>query len=163
MVFPEGTCGNQSAIFRLSQGAFSTGRNQVQLVLFKFPYTHFNPCYTGSNLGGHEFWDLLWRSCCQFVQYMEVQFVPPYMPTDAEVADPTCFADNMQKVMASHLHVKICPLNGYKLYREVFAEYMSNQKKERTSWRLRRQLGKVLAQGDCLRRSGSKEDATKVE
>merc|ERR1712139_692722 len=87
MVFPEGTCNNQKTIFRFSRGAFSTGRNPVQLVLFKFPYRHFNPCYTGVAVGGHEFWDLMYRSCCQFVQHMEVQFLPPYTPTEEEVED----------------------------------------------------------------------------
>merc|ERR1719359_953119 len=101
MIFPEGTCNNQAALFRFNRGAFAAG-TPVQLVLFKFPYRHFNPCYTGVAVGGHEFWDLMYRSCCQFVQHMEVQFLPAYTPTEEQVADPTIFADDMQRLMAAH-------------------------------------------------------------
>ena len=70
---------------------------------FKMPYHSFNPSYTGQAVGGNETFDLLWRSACQFVQRMEVKFLPVHKPTEAERKDATLYANNMQRLMASHL------------------------------------------------------------
>ena len=67
------------------------------------PYHSFNPSYTGQAVGGNETIDLLWRSACQFVQRMEVKFLPVYKPTEAERKDATLYANNMQRLLASHL------------------------------------------------------------
>ena len=67
------------------------------------PYHSFNPSYTGQAVGGNETIDLLWRSACQFVQRMEVKFLPVYKPNEAERKDATLYANNMQRLMASHL------------------------------------------------------------
>merc|ERR1712224_15103 len=125
---------NQKSIFRFSRGAFDTGASQVQLVLFKFPYRHFNPAYTGAATGGHEIWDLFYRSACQLYNDMEVNFLPAHVATEAELADPTEFANNMQKVMAAHLHMKINDLT-FKAYVDVHKEYQAKNREERAQRR----------------------------
>lgn len=87
MVFPEGTCNNQHALFRFNRGAFCPGL-PVQPVLFHYLYARFNPCLTGEAAGGHELPGLMWRTACQLVSRIEVKYLPVDAPSEQERADP---------------------------------------------------------------------------
>lgn len=99
LIFPEGTCANQLALFQFKKGAFEPGV-PVQMVCFRFPYKHFNAAWTGRASGGNDAWDLLLRLWSQFVNRLEVRFLPVYIPSDAERADPVRYAKHCQQVMA---------------------------------------------------------------
>lgn len=100
LIFPEGTCSNQLTLFQFKKGAFEPGV-PVQLVCFHYPYKHFNPAWTGRACGGNDAWDLLLRMWSQFVNRLEVRFLPVYTPTAEECSDPIAFAKHCQEIIAS--------------------------------------------------------------
>lgn len=102
MIFPEGTTANQRTLFMFKKGAFEAG-TPVQMICFAFPYTHFNPAWTGRRVGGNDFSDILVRLCCQFVNYAEVRILPLYVPTADEQKNPVLYANHCQKMMATVL------------------------------------------------------------
>jgi 1-acyl-sn-glycerol-3-phosphate acyltransferase len=106
MIFPEGTCNNGLALFRYNKGAFIPGL-PVQPVVFNYPYTYFNPCYTGTITGGHELPALVWRMSCQFCNRVEMKYLPVYYPSEEERNDPLLYANNIQALMASHLRIPV--------------------------------------------------------
>jgi lysophosphatidylcholine acyltransferase / lyso-PAF acetyltransferase len=103
LIFPEGTCSNQLTLFQFKKGAFEPGV-PVQLVCFHYPYQHFNPAWTGRACGGNDAWDLLLRMWSQFVNRLEVRFLPVYTPTAEECRDPIAFAKHCQQIIASVVH-----------------------------------------------------------
>ena len=111
MIFPEGTTGNQLALFRFKRGAFEPGV-AMQPVCFKFPYKHFNPAWTGRASGGNDMLDLLLRLGCQFVNRVEVAFLPVYQPNDSEKADPMLYAAGVARLMATVLQVPLSDASG---------------------------------------------------
>ncbi len=99
MIFPEGTCNNQLALFEFRKGAFEPG-NPVQPVCFYFPYRHFNPAWTGRAVGGNDLLDMLFRMLTQFVNRLEVKILPVHEPTSEEKENSLVYAKNIQKIMA---------------------------------------------------------------
>jgi hypothetical protein len=82
---------------------------QVQLICFKYPYRHYNPCYNGRCVGGNELGDIILRCCCQFVNRIDVKVLPVYKPTKDEIGTKPLgllYATNMQKRMAQELDIK---------------------------------------------------------
>eukprot|EP00300_Choanocystis_sp_HF-7_P015350 c19022_g1_i2.p1 GENE.c19022_g1_i2~~c19022_g1_i2.p1 ORF type:complete len:253 (+),score=69.61 c19022_g1_i2:144-902(+) len=144
MIFPEGTCNNQATLFRFSKGAFSTG-DPVQPVLFKFPYKHFNPCFTGRLSGGNDLDNLLYRSACQFVSRIEYKFLDVYYPSEEEKKDPELYATNVQRFMAAALGTGVSDAS-YEDYRLVMkahhAEQQTQQAKQKGGW-LSKRLSKT--------------------
>eukprot|EP00668_Euglena_longa_P002155 GGOE01002497.1.p1 GENE.GGOE01002497.1~~GGOE01002497.1.p1 ORF type:complete len:506 (-),score=154.09 GGOE01002497.1:236-1753(-) len=135
MIFPEGSCNNQQCLFRFNRGPFEPGE-PVQLACIKFPYRHYNPCWTGRAAGGNEIEDLLLRLCCQFVNRVEVKFLPVHHPTEAECQDSTVYANNMQLLMAASLGIGISDCT-YKVYRDLAKEFVRKLKESqgsRPSW-----------------------------
>lgn len=106
MIFPEGTCNNGKCLFRFNKGAFVAGL-PVQPVVFNYPYKHFNAAYTGIANGGHNLPGLMWRTACQFVNRVEVKYLPVYYPSEKEKKDPILYAKNVQELIASHLHIPV--------------------------------------------------------
>lgn len=104
MIFPEGTIDNQRCLFQFKRGAFEPGV-PVQMACFRFPYKHFNPAWTGRPCGGNDMPDLLLRMCCQFVNRVDVVYLPVYRPSDDEVAHPLLFAKHAQQMMANVLRL----------------------------------------------------------
>eukprot|EP01065_Artemidia_motanka_P047632 TRINITY_DN7495_c0_g1_i1.p1 TRINITY_DN7495_c0_g1~~TRINITY_DN7495_c0_g1_i1.p1 ORF type:complete len:597 (+),score=94.16 TRINITY_DN7495_c0_g1_i1:178-1968(+) len=102
MIFPEGTVNNQRGLFKYQSGAFGA-QQAVQPVCFKFPYKHFNPCWSGRATKGNDVGDLLWRLTCQFVNHVEVKVLPVYQPTLQEEGTPELYAAHVQRLMAAHL------------------------------------------------------------
>eukprot|EP00669_Euglena_mutabilis_P009624 TRINITY_DN4486_c0_g1_i2.p1 TRINITY_DN4486_c0_g1~~TRINITY_DN4486_c0_g1_i2.p1 ORF type:complete len:520 (+),score=158.15 TRINITY_DN4486_c0_g1_i2:50-1561(+) len=129
MIFPEGSCNNQRCLFRFNRGPFEPGE-PVQLVCFRFPYRHFNPCWTGRAAGGNEIGDLLFRFACQFVNRVDVIFLPVHHPTPEEKADSTLYANNMQLLMAATLGIGISDCT-YKLYHELRKEYVQRIREQK--------------------------------
>jgi hypothetical protein len=105
-LFPEGTCDNHQVLFQFKKGAFEPGE-PVQPVCFRFVYTHFNPAWTGRPCGGNDMLDLLLRLWSQFVNRLEVEFLPVHVPTEEERGDPYLYAANCQMEMAKALHMNV--------------------------------------------------------
>ena len=55
------------------------------------------PAWVGEALGGNELMYVILKSCCQFVNRMEVRILPKYEPSAAEVKEPEVFAENVRK------------------------------------------------------------------
>ena len=104
MIFPEGTCDNQKALFKFKRGAFEPGE-AVQPVCTKFVYAHFNPAWTGRASGGNDIGDLLLRMFSQFVNRVDIVFLPVYQPSPEERADAALYAQNVQNAMANVLQI----------------------------------------------------------
>jgi len=83
MIFPEATTTPNRCLFQYKVGAFIPG-HPIQPVCFKFSYHHFNPCWTGQAVGGNDLLMLLWRTCCQFANRLEIKILPVYYPNEAE-------------------------------------------------------------------------------
>ncbi|GET90533.1 hypothetical protein, conserved [Leishmania tarentolae] len=121
MIFPEGTTGNQQALFMFKKGVFEAAV-PVQMVCIAFPYQHFNPAWTGRRVGGNSLWDILLRTCCQFVNYVEVRLLPVYYPTEEEKKDPKLYASHCQRMMATVLRENISDAS-FNDYREAFRHF----------------------------------------
>jgi lysophosphatidylcholine acyltransferase/lyso-PAF acetyltransferase len=106
VMFPEGTCNAGGALFQFKRGAFEAGV-PVQLVCFKFGGKHFNPSWNGRACGGNDFGDLFVRMASQFVNRLEVMYLPPYTPTEAERADSVLYAEHCQHMMANALRLPV--------------------------------------------------------
>jgi len=100
ILFPEGTTTNGTALVQFKVGAFAAGV-PVQPVCLRYP---------------NRFCDLTWppnisivttvfHMACQFVNFMEADFLPPYIPSEEEKQNPQQYADNVRTVMANHLHI----------------------------------------------------------
>ncbi|CAG9577982.1 conserved hypothetical protein [Leishmania major strain Friedlin] len=128
MIFPEGTTGNQQALFMFKKGVFEAAV-PVQMVCIAFPYKHFNPAWTGRGVGGNGLWDILLRLSCQFVNYAEVRLLPVYHPTEEEKRDPKLYASHCQRMMATVLRENIshASFSDYKEAFRRFAELKKNR------------------------------------
>lgn len=121
LIFPEGTCNNQLSLFQFKKGAFEPGE-PVQMVCFKFPYSHFNLAWTGRASGGNDAWDLLLRMWSQFVNRLEVRFLPVYTPTEEERMNPQLYATRCQHIMADVLKCDVSEAS-YKDYVEAYKRF----------------------------------------
>ncbi|ELR12153.1 EF hand domain containing protein [Acanthamoeba castellanii str. Neff] len=100
LVFPEGTCTNQKALISFKSGAFNPGK-PVQPVAIRHPFIHFDPCWVnGINLPL-----LMWRSLCQFSNYLQVTYLPVHKPSKYEKANPQLFANNVRAQIARALNI----------------------------------------------------------
>ena len=45
----------------------------------------------------------------QFINYVSIDILPTYYPNKEEIANPTLYANNVQKLMAEHLGYKCSP------------------------------------------------------
>jgi len=124
MIFPEGTCNAGSALFQFKRGAFEPGE-PIQMVCFKFPARHFQMTWNGRAANGNDLLDLVFRMMCQFVNHMEVVFLPVYHPTAEEKADPKLYAAHAQKMMAAVLREPIS--------NAAYADYVELSKTHRKS------------------------------
>jgi len=101
LIFPEGTATNGSVIATFKNGAFLPGV-PVQPVAVRYQFTKCDPSYVrgGPGLGG-----LVLRLACQMYNRMEITFLPPYAPSEAERADASLFASNVRARLAAELGV----------------------------------------------------------
>ncbi|XP_053570552.1 lysophosphatidylcholine acyltransferase 1 [Bombina bombina] len=103
MIFPEGTCTNRSCLITFKPGAFIPGV-PVQPVVLRYPNKMDTITWTWQGPGAM---DILWLSLCQFHNYVEIEFLPIYTPSEEEKKDPALYAHNVRRVMAKALGVSV--------------------------------------------------------
>lgn len=88
MALPVATNSNSNPLGRslieFRPGAFTPGL-PVQPVVIKYPHEYCNPA---SPRAGQSLALKLFRLASQFVNYLDVTFLPVYQPTPEEVANP---------------------------------------------------------------------------
>lgn len=65
------------------------------MIVFKYPYRHWSPCWESVKAPYHIF-----RLLTQFINHMEVHFLDVYTPNEEEKKDPRLFAENVRNEMA---------------------------------------------------------------
>uniref|UniRef100_A0A8C5Q7M2 Lysophosphatidylcholine acyltransferase 1 n=1 Tax=Leptobrachium leishanense TaxID=445787 RepID=A0A8C5Q7M2_9ANUR len=103
MIFPEGTCTNRSCLITFKPGAFIPGV-PVQPVVLRYPNKMDTITWTWQGPGALE---ILWLSLCQFHNYVEIEFLPIYTPSEEEKQNPALYANNVRRVMARALGVSV--------------------------------------------------------
>ncbi|KAJ0396835.1 hypothetical protein ATCC90586_005036 [Pythium insidiosum] len=101
LIFPEGTTSNQDYLTKFKVGSFASAL-PCQPVVIRYPFQHFDISWTPDVSALY----LFLRMLCQFHNRMEVEFLPPYFPNDAERADPELYAENVRQLMAQKLKVE---------------------------------------------------------
>ncbi|KAG8493657.1 hypothetical protein CXB51_011014 [Gossypium anomalum] len=95
LLFPEGTTTNGDYLISFKTGAF-LARAPVVPVILKYPYQRFSPAWESVTGVRHVVFLL-----CQFVNHMEVTWLPVYYPSQLEKDDPKLCANNVRRLMAS--------------------------------------------------------------
>lgn len=94
MLFPEGTTTNGNYLLPFKTGAFLS-QTPVQPVILRYPYTRFSPAW--DSISGVRHVVFLF---CQFINHLEVVWLPIYFPSEKEKLDPKLYASNVRKWMA---------------------------------------------------------------
>lgn len=105
VIFPEGTTTNGSVLVAFKYGAFKSAV-PVQPVVIRYPFINFDVSLVNGISGGM----LLLRSLCQFVNYMEVEYLPIYKPSEKEKKNVALYANNVRAKMAAALN---CPVTEH--------------------------------------------------
>ncbi|KAJ8372200.1 hypothetical protein AAFF_G00293750 [Aldrovandia affinis] len=103
LLFPEGTCTNRSCLITFKQGAFIPGV-PVQPVLLQFPNKLDTVTWTWQGPRGKT---LFLQTLSQLYTNVEIEFLPPYFPSEEEKANPALFANGVRDVMAKALSVPV--------------------------------------------------------
>ncbi|XP_042616242.1 lysophosphatidylcholine acyltransferase 2-like isoform X1 [Cyprinus carpio] len=103
LIFPEGTCTNRSCLITFKQGAFVPGV-PVQPVLIRYPNKLDTVTWTWQ---GPKSARLLLLTLCQLYTTVEVEFLPPQIPTEIEKKCPFKFAKSVRAVMAESLGLPV--------------------------------------------------------
>ncbi|KAI8128159.1 Lysophosphatidylcholine acyltransferase [Lucilia cuprina] len=101
VIFAEGTCTNRKALIKFKGGAFYPGV-PVQPVLLKYPNKFDTFTWTWDGPGVLR---LLWMTMASFYSRCEIEYLPVYVPSEEEKADPNLYARNVREVMAKSLGV----------------------------------------------------------
>eukprot|EP00750_Incisomonas_marina_P027935 INCI6288.1.p1 GENE.INCI6288.1~~INCI6288.1.p1 ORF type:complete len:626 (+),score=124.89 INCI6288.1:101-1978(+) len=102
-VFPEGATHNQQELYVFKTGAFRMGV-PVQPVAIKIPFRWMDCSWCTAGPGASS---LLLRAMCQFVNFMQLTYLPVHTPTVAEKKDARLFANNVQKAIGESLGVGV--------------------------------------------------------
>ncbi|XP_051527452.1 lysophosphatidylcholine acyltransferase 1 [Myxocyprinus asiaticus] len=103
MIFPEGTCTNRSCLISFKPGAFIPGV-PVQPVLLRYPNEMDTISWTWQGPGAFK---ILWLTLCQLHNFVEIEYLPTYTPSEEEKRDPALFANNVRRIMAKALGLPI--------------------------------------------------------
>ncbi|XP_072267975.1 lysophosphatidylcholine acyltransferase 1 [Pyxicephalus adspersus] len=103
MIFPEGTCTNRSCLITFKPGAFIPAV-PVQPVVLRYPNKMDTITWTWQGPGAMK---ILWLSLCQLHNYVEIEFLPIYTPSEEEKKNPALYAHNVRRVMAKALGVSV--------------------------------------------------------
>ncbi|XP_068092816.1 lysophosphatidylcholine acyltransferase 1 [Hyperolius riggenbachi] len=103
MIFPEGTCTNRSCLITFKPGAFIPAV-PVQPVVLRYPNKMDTITWTWQGPGAMK---ILWLTLCQFHNYVEIEFLPIYTPSEEEKKNPALYAFNVRRVMAKALDVSV--------------------------------------------------------
>lgn len=123
MIFPEGTTSNRKALMSFKPGGFLPGK-AVQPVLIKYNLTHDTVSWTWDQ--PHGFVACFLFTICQWSNPVELQFLPPYVPSQEEKEDPMLFANNVRKVMSDALQVPMCDMT----FEDIKNKYSKKKKDE---------------------------------
>jgi len=99
VVFPEGTTSNGKQLIRFHTGGFLSGL-PVKPVILRYPHKHFSPAWESISAYKHMF-----RLMTQFSNYVEVTYLPVYVPSQAEKTNPELYSRRVQRLMADALGV----------------------------------------------------------
>ncbi|CAN4122802.1 unnamed protein product [Withania somnifera] len=94
LLFPEGTTTNGDFLLPFKSGAFLAGA-PVQPVILRYPYQRLSPAWDSISGVRHVIFLL-----CQFVNHLEVTWLPIYYPSQQEKDDPRLYAENVRRLMA---------------------------------------------------------------
>nr|GMC47954.1 lysophospholipid acyltransferase LPEAT1 isoform X2 [Ipomoea batatas]GMC52295.1 lysophospholipid acyltransferase LPEAT1 isoform X2 [Ipomoea batatas]GMC56097.1 lysophospholipid acyltransferase LPEAT1 isoform X2 [Ipomoea batatas]GME10193.1 lysophospholipid acyltransferase LPEAT1 isoform X2 [Ipomoea batatas] len=94
MLFPEGTTTNGDFLLPFKTGAFLS-KVPVLPVILRYPYQRFSPAWDSISGARH-----VMLLLCQFINYMEVIWLPVYCPSQQEKDDPKLYAENVRRLMA---------------------------------------------------------------
>nr|XP_033785557.1 lysophosphatidylcholine acyltransferase 1 isoform X2 [Geotrypetes seraphini] len=103
MIFPEGTCTNRSCLITFKPGAFIPGV-PVQPLVLRYPNTMDTVTWTWQGPG---VLNILWLTFCQFHNFVEIEFLPIYIPSEEEKKNPTLYANNVRCLMAKALGIPV--------------------------------------------------------
>ncbi|KAJ7338378.1 hypothetical protein JRQ81_011664 [Phrynocephalus forsythii] len=103
MIFPEGTCTNRSCLITFKPGAFIPGV-PVQPVILRYPNKQDTITWTWQGPGALK---ILWLTLCQFHNFVEIEFLPVYIPSEEERRNPSLYANNVRHIMAKALGVSV--------------------------------------------------------
>uniref|UniRef100_A0A8C6V6Q2 Lysophosphatidylcholine acyltransferase 1 n=2 Tax=Elapinae TaxID=42168 RepID=A0A8C6V6Q2_NAJNA len=103
MIFPEGTCTNRSCLITFKPGAFIPGV-PVQPVILRYPNKLDTITWTWQGPGALT---ILWLTLCQFHNFVEIEFLPVYIPSEEEKKNPSLYANNVRRVMAEALGISV--------------------------------------------------------
>jgi len=118
LIFPEGTCTNRTALITFRLGAFIPGV-PVQPVILRYDNCYDTVTWTWEGIPA---WKAIVYSLSQLRMNHSVEFLPPYSPSEEEVAKPQLFADNVRAVMASRMGVPVTDCSYYDYLRINKAE-----------------------------------------
>eukprot|EP01084_Bolivina_argentea_P283129 484814_1 len=93
--FPEGTTTNGDDLLMFRRGVFNAGLPIIPIVI-KQPWKQFNPTWDTIF-----FLPLIWRTCSQLFNRMEIYVAPPYIPSEKEKKDSALYAYNVSILMAT--------------------------------------------------------------
>lgn len=82
IIFPEGGTTEANSLIKFQNGAFSDLQT-VQPIALKYTYTHFDPSWTNDI---SPLW-LLFRMCCQMINFLSVEYYNPVSPTNNDLPD----------------------------------------------------------------------------
>eukprot|EP01083_Nonionella_stella_P092611 259297_1 len=117
-IFPEGTSTNGKAMLRFKLGAFRPGV-PIQPVLLRYSSSNYSPTYPfyarqkDGKLAPFPTISAVLRGYFQFAQYLEVEYLPVYRPSEMEQSDAKLFASNVQSLMAEQLGVPVVDWSFY--------------------------------------------------
>ncbi|CAL8080999.1 unnamed protein product [Orchesella dallaii] len=105
-IYPEGTTGNRSSLIKFKRGAFAPGV-PVQPVLIRYRNKFDSVTYTFDGLSVLQ---TVWYSFTQFLVFVEIEYLPVYVPNEAEKNDANLFGENVRRVMSEALQI---PMSDY--------------------------------------------------
>ncbi|XP_072024236.1 lysophosphatidylcholine acyltransferase 2-like isoform X3 [Amphiura filiformis] len=103
VIFPEGTCTNRTCLISFKGGAFYPGV-PVQPIAMRYLTKPDTFTWTWDGPGA---FSLLWLTMCNFDNKLELEFLPVYKPSQAEIDDPKLFANNVRAVIANALNLPV--------------------------------------------------------
>ncbi|XP_072169325.1 lysophosphatidylcholine acyltransferase 2-like [Diadema setosum] len=103
IIFPEGTTTNGTCLITFKGGAFFPGV-PIQPVVIKYTNKINTFAWTWDGPGTLT---VLWLSLCNVSNNFEIEFLPVYKPSEAEIKDAKLFANNVRSCMAKSLNVPV--------------------------------------------------------
>lgn len=104
-IFPEGTTTNGTVIASFHKSAFLAGE-PIKVIALQYPWKHFCEAYDVLYFFGYAF-----RFFGQIYHEMKITYLPLYVPSEAEKADPNLFCANVRSLLSNTLGVPMLDIN----------------------------------------------------